>query len=55
MQISIQLEVEDMPSLGNGGYSVYAEGWALYSETLPKEIGLYKDPYSDFGRLSGEL
>ena len=56
MQISIQLEVEDMPSFRKyGGYSVYAEGWALYSETLPKEIGLYKDPYSDFGRLSGEL
>ena len=56
MQISIQLEVKDMPSFRKyGGYSVYAEGWALYSETLPKEIGLYKDPYSDFGRLSGEL
>ena len=56
MQISIQLEVEDMPSFRKyGGYSVFAEGWALYSETLPKEIGLYKDPYSDFGRLSGEL
>ena len=56
MQISIALEVEDMPSFRKyGGYSVYSEGWALYSETLPKEIGLYKDPYSDFGRLSGEL
>jgi uncharacterized protein (DUF885 family) len=56
MQISIQLEVKDMPSFRKyGGYSVFSEGWALYSETLPKEIGLYKDPYSDFGRLSGEL
>ena len=56
MQISIALEVQDMPSFRKyGGYSVYSEGWALYSETLPKEIGLYKDPYSDFGRLSGEL
>ena len=56
MQIAIQLEVEGMPSFRKyGGYSVYSEGWALYSETLPKEIGLYKDPYSDFGRLSGEL
>ncbi|MEL1232245.1 MAG: DUF885 domain-containing protein, partial [Candidatus Neomarinimicrobiota bacterium] len=45
MQISIQLEVEDMPSFRKyGGYSVFSEGWALYSETLPKEIGLYKDP-----------
>ena len=56
MQIAIQLEVDGMPSFRKyGGYSVYSEGWALYSETLPKEIGLYKDPYSDFGRLSGEL
>tara|TARA_B100000427_G_scaffold325314_1_gene331948 strand:- start:388 stop:2190 length:1803 start_codon:yes stop_codon:yes gene_type:complete len=56
MQIAIQLEVEGMPNFRKyGGYSVYSEGWALYSETLPKEIGLYKDPYSDFGRLSGEL
>ncbi len=56
MQISIALETKGMPSFRKyGGYSVYSEGWALYSETLPKEVGLYKDPYSDFGRLSGEL
>jgi uncharacterized protein (DUF885 family) len=56
MQISIALEVKGMPSFRKyGGYSVYSEGWALYSEALPKEVGLYKDPYSDFGRLSGEL
>jgi uncharacterized protein (DUF885 family) len=31
------------------------EGWGLYSELTPKEIGMYQDPYSDFGRLSLEL
>ena len=56
LQISIALETKGMPSFRKyGGYSVYSEGWALYSETLPKEVGVYKDPYSDFGRLSGEL
>ncbi len=56
LQISIALETKGMPSFRKyGGYSVYSEGWALYSEALPKEVGLYKDPYSDFGRLSGEL
>ncbi len=36
-------------------YSVYTEGWALYCELMPKEIGMYRDPYSDFGRLALEL
>lgn len=56
MQISIAQELEDIPKFRLfGGYTVFSEGWALYSETLPKEIGLYSDPYSDFGRLSEEL
>ena len=56
MQISIAQELDNMPKFRLfGGYTVFSEGWGLYSETVPKEIGMYADPYSDFGRLSGEL
>src|SRR5262249_3429259 len=40
---------------GAGGLSAYTEGWALYAEQLGKEIGFYKDPVSDYGRLNSEL
>jgi uncharacterized protein (DUF885 family) len=39
----------------NGDYNAYSEGWALYAESLGKEMGFFQDPYSDYGRLSGEL
>ncbi|MDQ3046142.1 MAG: DUF885 domain-containing protein [Bacteroidota bacterium] len=56
MQIAIAQELGNMPKFRkNGGNVAYVEGWALYSELLPKEIGFYKDPYSDFGRLAMEL
>ncbi|MDX1536616.1 DUF885 domain-containing protein [Arsukibacterium sp.] len=56
MQLAIAQELEDMPKFRRfGGYTAYIEGWGLYSEVLPKEIGLYQDPYSDFGRLAMEL
>lgn len=57
MQIAISQELEGIPkfrSIGNL-YVSYVEGWGLYSELLPKEIGYYSNPYSDFGRLAMEL
>ena len=56
MQISIAQELKNIPKFRlYGGHTAFIEGWGLYSELVPKEIGLYEDPYSDFGRLSGEL
>ena len=56
MQLSIAQELEDLPRFRKfGGETAYTEGWGLYSERLPKELGFYEDPYSDFGRLAMEL
>lgn len=56
MQIAIAQELENVPKFRKfGGYTAYVEGWGLYSEFIPKEMGLYQDPYSDFGRLAAEL
>jgi uncharacterized protein (DUF885 family) len=57
MQIAIAQELTSLPKFRKFGlrYTAYTEGWGLYSELTPKEIGLYQDPYSDFGRLSLEL
>jgi uncharacterized protein (DUF885 family) len=56
MQIAIQQELDDVPSFRRfSGVTAYSEGWGLYSEYFPKEMGFYADPYSDFGRLAMEL
>lgn len=54
-QLSIQQEVKALPKFRRfGGYTVYAEGWALYAESLGKELGLFTDPYQWYGRLVDE-
>ncbi len=56
MQLAIAQELEGIPSFRKfGGFTAYTEGWGLYSEFTPKEMGFYADPYSDFGRLAMEL
>lgn len=54
-QIAIQQEVEGLPMFRKfGGYTVFSEGWALYAESLGKEMGLFTDPYQWYGRLADE-
>ena len=56
MQLSISQELEGIPKFRkHNRVTAYTEGWGLYSEYFPKEMGFYEDPYSDFGRLAMEL
>ncbi len=56
MQISIAQELEGLPEFQkHAPFTAFEEGWALYSERLPKELGFYQDPYSDYGRLNDEM
>src|SRR5690606_29066741 len=55
-QISLAQENEDLPDFRKTlWYSAYGEGWALYTESMGTELGLYKDPYQYFGMLSSEI
>lgn len=55
-QISLTQENDDLPMFRKTlFYSGYGEGWALYSESLGKELGLYTDPYQYFGMLGAEM
>ena len=56
LQNSISAELENVPEFRKElGLSVYGEGWWLYSEFLGLEAGFYKNPYSNFGRLTYEM
>lgn len=56
MQIAIAQELESVPKFRTQQIlTAYAEGWALYTETLAKEMGGYQNPYYDFGRLVNEI
>ncbi len=55
-QVSLQQENEKLPRFRRfGGNNAYAEGWALYCESLGKELGLFTDPYQYFGALGDEI
>ena len=55
LQITIGQELDGIPKFRKfGGYTAFVEGWALYSEHLGKDVGFYKDPYSDYGRLEAD-
>jgi uncharacterized protein (DUF885 family) len=55
-QIATQIELKDIPRFRRfEGYTAYQEGWALYSESIGKALGMFTDPYQWYGRLSDEM
>ncbi len=55
-QISLQQENKSLPDFRKfNWFGAYGEGWALYTESLGKELGLYQDPYQYFGMLGNEM
>jgi len=56
LQFSLAQELNGIPEFRkHKEYTAYTEGWALYSEQLGKDVGFYQDPYSDYGRLQGDI
>lgn len=57
LQISLAQEMDNVPSFRkyDSEFTAYVEGWGLYAESLGKELGMYKDPYSHFGQLTYDM
>jgi uncharacterized protein (DUF885 family) len=55
-QVSLARENTSLPAFQRfGGNTAYVEGWALYTESLGAELGMYTDPYQMYGHLNGEI
>ncbi len=55
-QVTIQQELTDLPRVRRFDfYTAYGEGWALYCESIGRELGLFTDPYQYYGRLNDEM
>jgi uncharacterized protein (DUF885 family) len=56
LERAVSRELTGLPKFRQfGGYTAFSEGWALYAEQLPLEMGLYSDAWQEFGQLSMEL
>ena len=56
LQLALQAEMEDVPAFRRfASFTAFVEGWGLYAERLGLEMGFYRDPFSNFGRLTYEM